>query len=146
VIDGIVFGLQAMGGISVLFREILMRLPRNSFELIGYDAAPQVGVGSVRFDSRRPRRLERYRSVPLHAEARLFHSTYYRMPARRSTPCVTTVHDFVYERFVGGVRTAIHSCQKRSAIEGADAIICVSKSTRDDIAQSEPATRISLGR
>ncbi|WKW12476.1 glycosyltransferase family 1 protein [Pseudogemmatithrix spongiicola] len=132
--DGIVFDLQAMGGISVLFREIITRCPPGSFRFLGYGASPPAFVPTAAFERRRPRLLERYRDVPVEGRVPLFHSTYYRVPASRRTPCVTTVHDFVYERFVGGLRTAVHARQKRAAILRADAIICVSESTRQDLA------------
>jgi mannosyltransferase len=46
---------------------------------------------------------------------------------------VTTVYDFVDERFAPLHKRAIHGLQKRKAIAGADRIICISESTRRDL-------------
>jgi len=134
IVDGIVFSLQATGGISVLFREILARCPQRAYRVLSYADASPMGVPASAVE-RRPRRvLERYRDVPVDGHVPLFHSTYYRVPAARRTPCVTTVHDFAYERFARGIRAVVHARQKRSAILRADAIICVSERTREDLA------------
>jgi mannosyltransferase len=46
---------------------------------------------------------------------------------------VTTVYDFVYERFESYPRRLVHGVQKRAAIAGADRIICISESTKQDL-------------
>jgi mannosyltransferase len=85
------------------------------------------------FIRRRARFLERYRPCRLPAGASLFHSSYYRLPGLRGTPTVVTAHDFVYERYASGPRRWVHSHQKHAAIRAAQAVICVSESTRQDL-------------
>jgi mannosyltransferase len=63
----------------------------------------------------------------------LFHSTYYRLPTSRRLKVVTTVYDFVYERFLPLHKRAIHGLQKQKAIGGSDRIICISENTRRDL-------------
>lgn len=131
--DGIVFSLQRTGGISVLFSEIISRLPRASYELIGFREAPPTALSEATYNYRAPRRLERYRRATFDIRAEIFHSTYYRLPAVRSGAVVTTVYDFAYERFASLPRRVVHGVQKRAAIAGADRIICISESTRRDL-------------
>lgn len=132
--DGIVYCLQRNGGISVLYNELLSRLANTSYDysLISYgQPSPFSHIGNV---VRVPRLAERYRDVTFdHAD--IFHSTYYRVPdfsSRRSSKIITTVHDYTYERYIGGIKRQVHSWQKNRAISQSDKIICVSESTKND--------------
>ncbi len=131
--DGIVFSLQRTGGISVLYSEIISRLPRSSYELVGFRADPPTALTDATYAYQAPRRLEKYRRATYSGKAEVFHSTYYRLPAKRGAAVVTTVHDFVYERFLSLPQRIVHGVQKRAAIAGSDRIICVSESTRRDL-------------
>jgi mannosyltransferase len=133
IYDGIVFSLQQTGGISVLFREIISRLPRSSYALVGFREVPPANLFNATYSYHAPRRMERYRRAKFGAEAEIFHSTYYRLPTERRIKVVTTVHDFVYERFGSFPQRLVHGVQKRAAISGADRIVCVSESTRSDL-------------
>lgn len=133
LVDGIVFELQAKGGISTIFRELLTRLPSGAFGVLGHRGASPVPLPDGTYAARPARRLERYRDVAVDDAVRVFHSSYYRLPASRRTAAVTSVYDFVYERYVRGIRTTVHSWQKRRAIERADRLICISESTRRDL-------------
>jgi len=135
IIDGIIFHLQRAGGISVLFKEILRRLPRNRFTLIGYQPQPPLEIADAAYAYRRLRLLERYRAVNIPSDTKVFHSTYYRVPQSAKVRVAVTVHDFVYERFAPLVRRLVHSQQKRRAIQRADHIICVSESTKRDLVE-----------
>lgn len=139
VIDGIIFALQRHGGISVYFHQLLARLRRDqisaSLTLDGspLQVSPDAG-GSVRVAQRNARLAERYRRCRLsNCDVSVFHSSYYRLPDGLGTPSVVTVHDFTYERFIHGPRRWIHSAQKSRAIRAAQAVICVSEATRDDL-------------
>ncbi|MDH4558237.1 glycosyltransferase family 4 protein [Pseudomonas sp. BN417] len=133
-IDNIVATLQRTGGISILFRELEQRLTRDkiAFTKISYDQT-ETSPGHIQT---RPRPLERYRPCKLKhpKHTSIFHSTYYRIPAQKDNlRIITTVHDFTYEKFVGGLRKLVHSTQKNHAIKNSDAIICVSHNTRNDL-------------
>lgn len=133
VFDGIVFSLQQSGGISVVFTEILSRLPSSAYELIGFRESPPPALAGASYRFQSPRILERYRRARVNDACDLFHSTYYRLPESNRCKVVTTVYDFVYERFASAYRRSVHSYQKRRAIEGADRLICISESTRRDL-------------
>lgn len=117
----------------MLFSEIISRLPASSVELVGFDEHPPAALAHVPYSARVPRRMERYRRADFGVAAELFHSTYYRLPAARGPRVITTVYDFVYERFAAFLRRLVHAVQKRRAIAGADRIICISESTRNDL-------------
>lgn len=138
--DGILFSLQTYGGISVYFREILARLDRDTIRtLMTFDGdlkqSPLVGLSNLQSFARRARILERYRDcrVPSDARPTVFHSTYYRRPASKSLPTVTTVYDFVYEKYSSGVKRSVHSAQKIAAIRRAQTVICISRATLNDL-------------
>lgn len=138
VIDGIIFSLQRHGGISVYFHQLLARLQRDGVHacltLDGQTFQSTLkSEGSMTVVQRTARLAERYRHSRLIAGGSVFHSSYYRLPARPGLPTVVTVHDFTYERCIGGPRRWVHSAQKYAAIRAAQAVICVSEATRQDL-------------
>lgn len=149
--DGIVFSLQRTGGISVLFTEIISRLPLSSYELTGAGISPPARLQHATYRFEASRRFERYRRARATPRCELFHSTYYRLPDNDRCRVVTTVYDFIYERFAPLLTRSVHSIQKRRAMIGADRIICISESTRRDLvdfagsAIAERAVVIPLG-
>lgn len=138
-IDGIVFSLQRHGGISVYFRELLRHLEevRQPATLTLESPTRQsLDPGTaIDIQQRDARVLERYRSARTPADATLFHSSYYRRPAASALPTVVTVYDFIYERFRTGPARWVHTAQKTAAIRSAQAVICISESTRQDMLQ-----------
>lgn len=148
VFDQIVSSLQRTGGISILFEKIAEGLQHREVPFQRFFYGPHEGP---RFSCDRlikPRVGERYRpfdSSSFEAQVKVFHSTYYRIPSDGATPVVTTVHDFTYERVVGGLKSAVHSFQKRRSILGSDHIICVSHHTKNDLLHFIPeAERIPI--
>lgn len=135
-IDGIIFSLQRHGGISVYFRELLKHLATRqeavdlTLELPLIQSAPDSNATTLQ---REARRLERYRRARVSERASVFHSSYYRRPERKDLPTVVTVHDFIYERFRSGPARWVHVAQKHAAIRSAQAVICISESTRQDM-------------
>lgn len=137
-LDGIIFSLQRHGGISMYFRELLANLARVDVPvtLTIYNPMLQSVPQSsemLRIDHRAARHLERYRSARVPDTDTVFHSSYYRLPACSRQASVVTVHDFTYERFGRGPALWIHRRQKKAAIRAAQAIICISTATRDDL-------------
>ncbi|WP_293374295.1 glycosyltransferase family 1 protein [Nevskia sp.] len=136
--DGIIYTMQGQGGVNVYVNQLLARLIRDGVDL-GlhlYEPVlarlPEAFGPSIRY--RGPARIaERYRECRLKGKPALFHSSYYRTPSVRGTPTIVTVHDFIYERYVKGPRRWVHSWQKLKAIRQADAVICISESTRNDL-------------
>ena len=68
----------------------------------------------------------------------VFHSTYYSTYKNVHIPQITTVHDMTYERFphlfkdAGSLR---FMKQKEKSVRAADQIICISETTRKDVAE-----------
>jgi mannosyltransferase len=137
-IDGIIYSLQKSGGVSVCFTELMHQMENEQFEyqLHLFEPPDDGRIPKTLFSkavNHHPRLLERYRNCITSTENTIFHSSYYRLPDRKVKAVVTTVHDFTYERFVQGPRKWVHSYQKRKAVKQADAIICVSENTRNDL-------------
>ena len=133
--DGIVFSLQETGGISVLFSELISRMPAASYELIGFRETPPTALAGATYSYQRPRPLERYRRARTSSALDVFHSTFYRLPTSKPSKVVTTVYDFTYERFAPVHRRVVHALQKQKAIAGSDRIICISESVRRDLVE-----------
>lgn len=137
-VDGIIYRLQQHGGITVYANELLRRMARDNvdFGVLAYGGNVPSEVQRVT-SSLQMRKLERYRSLRSDAPT-VFHSTYYRIGTGKRVRNVTTVHDFTYERYVSGPRKWIHSTQKFAAIRAADAVICISENTRQDLLKFLP--------
>lgn len=139
-IDGIVFSLQNSGGISVYFAEILNRLFVRDFYLLMGNNDNKVlreFQGKEVYDKHFPSlSVARYMDLDLVEGASVFHSSYYRLPKkkyRNSVKVITTVHDFTYEKYIGGWKSLIHTWQKRRAVMNSDVVVCISESTRNDL-------------
>lgn len=137
--DGIVFSLQKYGGISVYFNALLeeTKAANIPFELrLGIDrlqGRPSAAVQSF-WRPVRERALERYRDFECDAD--FAHSSYFRLPAaasRARPKSVVTVYDFTYERYFSPAQRLAHCWQKYRAIRKADAVLCISESTRRDL-------------
>lgn len=137
-IDGIIFSLQNHGGISVYFHQLLeylfIRKEKTTFLVEDPFLQDAKNIGASLNIICRPARLfERYRLCRVPDNASVFHSSYYRLPSRRDVPTVVTVHDFIYERYQRGPRQWVHTAQKNAAIRAAQAVICISESTKQDL-------------
>jgi mannosyltransferase len=155
IFDNIVFSLQRSGGISSIWSHILEAA-------LGDDA---LSVGCIDYDNDNVFRQrlninekniikkigqigwgERYLSPTIRKDLltdsrTLFHSSYYRTMHGENVVNITTVHDFVYEKFMSGVRQKVHSWQKRKAVLDSDVIVCVSENTKKDLLQYIPECR-----
>jgi mannosyltransferase len=142
-IDGIVFSIQRAGGISVYFKELIKYLDSCGIQYITSLEMPIRNGSPLAADQKsmhlRPSRpAERYRKCRKVKNCRLFHSSYYRIPDDTKSKSVVTVYDFIYERYLFGIRKWIHSLQKQRAIKAASAIICISNQTKSDLLRFVP--------
>jgi mannosyltransferase len=141
-LDSIVFGLQRFGGISSYWDRLIrhidaeadldrdLLLPRRiKFADIDPTCYPR---GSSRFE-RLPAQMSRYLDVACGKGVDLFHTSYYRVPHGAKVRYVVTVYDFIYEKYGRGMSRSVHSFQKFRAIRLADAVICISHATRQDL-------------
>jgi len=138
LIDGVIFSLQRHGGISVYFHNLIRFLSSvNERPLILLeDPVLQNCISNehqLTVHQRSARLLERYRTCRVPRGGSVFHSSYYRLPNQSDLPTVVTVHDFIYERYQRGARQWVHAWQKKAAIRHAQAVICISESTKQDL-------------
>lgn len=161
IFDHQVFSWQGYGGISRYFYELAKRV--NASE--GFSAsviAPlyvnnYLAAGGVNTKGIRIPELPRARravdianrcleSAMLKAiQPDVVHETYYRQTssAPRGCPVVITVHDMIPEKSAAKFgRADATSARKRTAVERADRIVCVSENTRKDLLELfEPDSR-----
>ncbi|MFC1917409.1 glycosyltransferase family 4 protein [Chloroflexota bacterium] len=159
VVDGIIYQLQARGGISRIFNEILPRMCRIDdaleISLLMTDKSKQVLPQYPRLRIHSAPRIASFlkpqrfwqpivekqqarwlRKVIGETEGKIWHSTYYTMPDGWRGQQVVTVADMASELFPdtfdasGAVEFREH---KRSCVLAADAVICISEVTRQDV-------------
>jgi len=146
--DNIVFGLQKAGGISVVWYELLKRALKDnnvSAKVLDYGKDNifrrllDIPIDTVISDKDKVTLWDRYRPVKIHSsENMIFHSSYFRIVNSPKVQNVTTVHDFTYEKYLNGMRHAVHIYQKKYAINHADRLICVSHNTKKDLLEYFP--------
>ena len=141
--DNIVFELQRIGGISKIWHKKILYFKENTDFDIKYIEGSNINRNyfrrrlnieekDIKKESSLPLMIRRY--LPVNVVGRgLFHSSYFRITDNSKIRQVITVHDCIYEKFSGGYKKKIHLTQKIKALKFADAIICVSKSTKKDL-------------
>lgn len=152
IIDNIIYSLQKAGGISIYFSEILAHLLANkySFKVLHYKNDNKI-LKEYQQDSVFPSKtmclpisFGRYLDVVIPKDSQIFHSSYYRLPVffqRNKVKIVTTVHDFTYERYIGGFSSKIHHWQKKRAVLASDVIVCISENTKKDLIHYIPQAK-----
>ena len=141
VLDGIIFGLQRMGGISNQWTYLVealnqldggnrpqLLLPRN----VQSTSRPEFTGLEIRAQ-KIPNRIARYLPVFGVDSDSIFHTSYYRVPAKGVRRYLASVYDFTYERYASGLAREVHHSQKKSSILSADMAVCISESTRCDL-------------
>lgn len=148
-IDNIVFALQNAGGISMVWYELLKRLltdPEIDLHVIDLpnqnlfrrNLSIPAEIISENKLSGYPLTIQRYLNPKTDGKG-IFHSSYYRTSSSARLVNMTTVHDFTYEYFRGGIPRIIHQFQKGQAIKNSKKIICVSQNTKADLMKFFPS-------
>ena len=146
--DNIVFSLQRAGGISTYWSELINRLLRDEID-VTFDECSHLNIvrntidikaGAVNTRGNKYMLLERFKSLQLPEQSRpfVFHSSYNRITKNKYAAQVTTVHDFVHEKFYKGIRRSLHLMQKGKVLRAANQIITVSENTKRDLMQFHP--------
>jgi mannosyltransferase len=146
-LDSIIFGLQRFGGISNYWAKLVEHVSTDS-SLDGRLILPN-NLTFRDFDSLWLQRMPvlrekldanigRYLPVSNAGDSNVFHTSYYRLPRQRVAKYVVSVYDFTYERYHTGFARFIHSKQKLASIRRADAVLCISESTRRDVIDFYP--------
>jgi len=149
---GDIFRLQARGGISRYFEELIPRIVRPSRVLAGLHQSPAIRDRRLPAEAAlympgfrltpRPRALfnEWIDARRIRRDSgEILHPTYYRDPARLpALPLVLTVYDMAHERFPSLFRRRWWNSDdparwKRAIVERADRIVCISESTKRDL-------------
>lgn len=147
VLDCIIFGLQHFGGISNYWAKLLdfiLVSPQLSSRLIlpsrvsFRNFKPAWTGRALERQERLPARYNRYMRVPLSRAMDIFHTSYYRLPQGSSSRYIVSAYDFTYERYRTGIPRIIHSTQKLASLRRADAVLCISESTKRDVLQYCP--------
>lgn len=150
IIDNIIFSLQKTGGISIVWKEFLRRIVKNNFfelQIIEFNNAQnnffrkQFSLENRKIQTKKSIFLfiKRYFDVNVKTSKKIiFHSSYYRLAKGKNVINITTVHDFTYEFYFGGLSRKIHSWQKGRAIKKSNGIICISESTKRDLLHFYP--------
>lgn len=146
VFDNIIFALQRVGGISVVWQELLSRALRDT----GFDKKildyPSENICRQELDFssceliRKPLRLaERYRIPDFRcSEPTIFHSSYFRIAQGENIKNITTIHDLTYHYYRSGLPRRVHMWEERRALQHSAGIICVSEHTKRDLLQLYP--------
>lgn len=124
--DNIIYSLQQSGGASVYWREITSRI-RNM-------------AGVSVYESKYSKRL---RGIPVISNANVFHSSHFRFSIFGKAKNVTTAHDLIYEKgFVtNGLGAKLNLYERKLSFFTADAIICISENTKNDLLEIYPALK-----
>jgi len=147
--DNIVFSLQRAGGISTYWAELITRLQRDQIDVTFEEFKHQnivrntflINESALRTRGSRYLLVERFKALKLPEQNLpfVFHSSYNRITNNRNAAQVTTVHDFVHEKFYKGIRRSLHLMQKGKVLRAAKQIITVSENTKRDLMHFHPA-------
>lgn len=150
-VDMIVFYLQRAGGISSVWKEILVRFLQEDKDIvlilqnetchnIYFDEIMSFHPKTIIENSKKARE-NRYRTVTLSLDSMdKFVSTYYRHHKQKNIKQYVIVHDFTYEYYNHGLKKWVHSWQKKSCVKHSEVIICVSENTKKDLSIFYPWT------
>jgi glycosyltransferase involved in cell wall biosynthesis len=157
--DGMIYQRQAAGGINRYFEKLIGNLPSNitpimtssKMRMTNFPQNAKLQMHLKRFQLPRPFRklgravqAARFDAVSRALKPDLVHATYYDTlgkieKSKNGPPLVVTVHDMTHEKFPRLLdRRGKHAAIKKRAIGRADAIICVSHRTRDDLLERFP--------
>ncbi len=169
IVDGIIYHQQARGGVSRIYSEILPRICQQDDSVRvtlltmsdrpSQQPLPQHPHIKPRSVPVVERYLRPWRILGPYAPfvrrlidpfvigdgaGQIWHSTYYTSPSRWRGKQVVTIVDMIYERypdlFNGPFDNQIRE-QKRRTVAQADAVICISETTRRDVLQFFRAPR-----
>ncbi|WP_316796866.1 glycosyltransferase family 1 protein [Pedobacter agri] len=146
--DNIIYSLQKAGGISSYWSALISRFLRDQLD-IHFTENPnenlsrkELHIPSHLITPSPSKRIlvDRFKKIalPHQTEPFIFHSSYNRTTSNAKATSVITVHDFVHEKFYGGLRRYLHVLQKNKAIENARKIIVVSENTKQDLLHFHP--------
>lgn len=150
IFDNIIFSLQTSGGISGVWKELITRINEmNDFECsyLEYSNSLKninrnkilISENNLLRTGSSPVFLQRFiNPLVTSNEKFIFHSSYYRTCRNSNAVNITTVHDFIHEKFRSGLALYINHLQKKRALKNSKAIICISENTKNDLLKYFP--------
>ena len=143
VFDNIIYSLQAAGGISLYWTELIKRISKKKSTIFYEFRNNNIHRKKIKFksllESKIPHKIIRYFSFQKKLSQRnIFHSSYFRTIFQKDVVKIITIYDFTYEYFNKGIAKFIHTKQKKLAIENSDGIICISNNTKKDLFKHYP--------
>jgi mannosyltransferase len=122
-LDSIIYSLQHFGGASVYWRELSKHLRANDV------------VDIFEINSNKYERLFRP-----NINTPIMHSSHFRIAANKNVKSVVTIYDLIYEKGYSGsgIAARVNTFERKRAVEHADAIICISESTKIDLLNMYP--------
>lgn len=148
-LDNIVFDLQKAGGISIYWSELVKRFACSGHNAIFIEQdgeainifRKQMDIDYLNIVHQKilPLKISRYMPLRLNLDTpSIFHSSYFRVCINSKAANVVTVYDCIYELFGSGLNQKVHLMQKKYALGNADAVICISESTKADLLKLYP--------
>jgi len=135
-VDGIIFSLQKKGGLSRIFAEVLsaMRAQDKTAQITLFAPSWPANIAGKCLA-----KLHRFCYLRLlsNPKGTIWYSSYYTLPPKPwNGPVVMLVADLIHElypHFFTGQRNEEFRERKRHCILSADAIICISETTKQDV-------------
>jgi mannosyltransferase len=151
VLDNIIFSIQSAGGVSVYWYSLVKFFQKNSDDLYYLDSIEDKNIfkNKLTFYQKNVISKQDFRCFysryenPKYKfdEKHIFHSSYYRISNHTRAINVLTIHDFIYEKKLRGIKRIPHVLQKYYSLIKAKAIICISNSTCNDMYELYPFTK-----
>lgn len=116
--DDIIYSLQKFGGASVYWSQMTSLVEKDNRFQVSHKHTPKY-----------------LRGLPAFSSADVFHSSHFRNCISKSTKVVSTVHDLNYELgyVKSGVKAFLNIAERKHSYFTADALICISESTKKDL-------------
>lgn len=152
-LDNIIFSLQKIGGISIVWYELIKYLLNNNIPNLKFLEYENDLINSLRksltISSRQLIRKNNFNKIFsqfVHPKINsdrpfIFHSSYFRTCKNPLAINITTVHDFIYEQRPMSLKERIRTKLNYNAIRNSQAIICVSENTKKDLLKFVPEVK-----
>lgn len=149
--DNLVFSLQKTGGGSIYWANLISRAVNSeSFDVVFHDRTDsklnlqrkliENSIDSCRcVYSNLPLRIDEVSRVKVDRDC-IFHSSYFRTTPNKHAINVVTIHDFICMKYFSGFVKHFQLNQMKAAVNHADAVICISESTKNDLFKYIPSS------
>lgn len=147
-LDDLIFSLQTVGGISVYWFEFLSKINQSGFEVTLIKRTDNKCILSnnlkwgkkIKWEINLPIKISRILPLlNLLPKKSIYHSSYFRVSFQKSVCNIVTLHDLAGELgMIKGWRRKLKVMLQTVAINKADGIICVSKTTQKSLLDFYP--------